>query len=89
MNFGEMFSMLDNSPSYQQQAQQSVDTYGYDPFTQPPEPQYQDQPSMTWEEAFSNFKTTPVLYNMDGFTTEHVRAVLVITKRHLAGADRS
>lgn len=71
MNFGEMFGMLDNSPSYQQQAQQSVDTYGYDPFTQPPEPQYQDQPSMTWEEAFSNFKTTPVLYNMDGFISPY------------------
>lgn len=71
MNLGEMFGMLDNSPSYQQQSQQSVDTYGYDPFTQPPEPQYQDQPSMSWEEAFSNFKTTPVLYNMDGFISPY------------------
>lgn len=71
MSFAGMFGMLDNSPSFQQQQQQESSNIGYDPFTQPPEPQYQDQPSMSWEEAFSNFKTHPVLYNMDGFISPY------------------
>lgn len=71
MTIGSMFGMLDNSPSYQQQYQQETGNMGYDPFIQPPEPQYRDQPSMTWEEAFSEFKTHPVLYNMDGFISPY------------------
>ena len=63
--------MLDSSPAYQQQQQQDMNNFGYDPFTQPPEPQYQDQPTMSWEDAFSNFKTHPVLYNMDGFISPY------------------
>ena len=71
MSFAGLFGMLDSSPSFQQQQQQETGNIGYDPFTQPPEPQYQDQPSMSWEEAFSNFKTHPVLYNMDGFISPY------------------
>lgn len=71
MTYAEMFGMFDASPEYQQQQQQEMSNIGYDPFTQPMQPQYQDQPTMSWEQAFEGFKTTPVLYNMDGFISPY------------------
>lgn len=36
------------------------------------EPRYHEQtPPMNWEETFSGFKTTPVLYNLDGFISPY------------------
>ena len=71
MSYADMFSMYESSPAYQQQQQQDLNTNGFDPFTQPQQPQYQDQPTMSWEQAFEGFKTHPVLYNMDGYISPY------------------
>ena len=77
LSYSQMFGMFESSDTYQQQHQQEVNNIGYDPFTNPQPPQYYDQPmplpqpSMSWEEAFTGFKTHPVLYNMDGFISPY------------------
>lgn len=73
MSFASAFSMFGSSPAYQQQQQQTMNNIGYDPFTQPQQPMYQEQPqpTMSWEQAFEGFKTTPVLYNMDGYISPY------------------
>lgn len=79
LSYSQMFGMFESSDAYQQQHQQEVNNIGYDPFTNPQPPQYHDQPmplptpqpTMSWEEAFSGFKTHPVLYNMDGYISPY------------------
>lgn len=61
MNFEEMFNRLDAGLP---QHAQSIEPNSY-------EPTYNPQPCMSWEEAFTGFKTTPVLYNMDGFISPY------------------
>lgn len=64
MNYGDMFNML--GPSSMD------DNFSNNYSPTPYEPRYTDPaPISNWEEAFSGFKSTPVLYNMDGFISPY------------------
>ena len=67
MNYGEMFNILGPMAS------ENEDTGFGNNFTPAPyEPRYTDPaPSGNWEEEFVGFKTSPVLYNMDGFISPY------------------
>ena len=67
MNYGKMFDMLDSIPSPGNNNQYP----GMNTPT-PYEPTFYDQPPVTsWEDAFTGFKTRPVLYNMDGWISPY------------------
>ena len=70
MDYNTMFSMLgdmtDNTPSEQSPYQDNF--LPTQPISAQYQPTYQEQPRpLSWEEAFNGFKTSPVLYNMDGY----------------------
>lgn len=62
MNYEEMFNRLDAGLPQQQSQEVVPNSY---------EPTYYDQPSMSWEDAFTGFKSRPVLYNVDGFISPY------------------
>lgn len=65
MNYEEMFNKLDQClPNNEQENEYTLQNQQY-------QPTYFDQPMMGWEEAFTGFKTTPVLYNVDGFISPY------------------
>lgn len=57
-----MFNRLDAGLPQQQSQEVVPNSY---------EPTYYDQPSMSWEDAFTGFKSRPVLYNVDGFISPY------------------
>jgi len=60
MNFVDMFNTIEST----QPESEQVDTQLY-------QPTYTDQQPANWEEAFTGFKTHPVLYNMDGYISPY------------------
>lgn len=74
MNYEEMFSKLDASipnDSFSANNNNNVVDTPRD-IIQNYEPQYRDQLTpMNWEDTFNGFKTTPVLYNLDGFISPY------------------
>lgn len=71
MNYEEMFSKLDaGMPKDDYGNTGESNDIGFNP--QNYEPQYRDQLTpMNWEDTFNGFKSTPVLYNLDGFISPY------------------
>lgn len=66
MNYLDMFNMFETS-SDENPYQRSNDVFG--PSSR--EPQLVDTPPVSWEETFKGFKSSPVLYNMDGYISPY------------------
>lgn len=65
MNYGDMFNML--GPS---NPEDNTFTNGFGPA--PYEPRYTDPgPAMNFDDAFAGFKSSPVLYNIDGYISPY------------------